>query len=290
MNLPSCPHKYCALYLVMATALITVEARAISEEGFARYQVILSRKPFGDPPHQEAPVEVPPQPVPAAESFARNLRICSITQPVNHQAKVGIVDKGAKNAVFILREGEESPNGIKLVSADVMEEEAVLQKGDEIVMLKLGENPVTQLSKQDLAKRTSARRPTKYADRRKQRREKLLAQKKKAQQKDRVIVKPPAPKYTGDALRKHLQEYNMQAIREGFPALPIELTPEQDLQLVTEGILEPADGGSSPVPAPGIFPPAAAAGLLDNLPEALNDLPIDDLTPEERIELEELFR
>ena len=33
----------------------------------------------------------------------------------------------------------------------------------------------------------------------------------------------------------------MQAIRDGAPALPIALTPEQDAQLVAEGVLPPAE-------------------------------------------------
>jgi hypothetical protein len=49
------------------------------------------------------------------------------------------------------------------------------------------------------------------------------------------------PDLHGQVLEKHLQEYNMQAIREGAPPLPIPLTPEQDAQLVEEGILPPAE-------------------------------------------------
>ena len=41
--------------------------------------------------------------------------------------------------------------------------------------------------------------------------------------------------------QKELQEYNMDLIRSGLPSLPIPLTPEQDKQLVEEGILPPLE-------------------------------------------------
>jgi hypothetical protein len=47
----------------------------------------------------------------------------------------------------------------------------------------------------------------------------------------------PRGAQTGEALKKHLQDYNMEIIRKGLPPLPIPLTPEQDRQLVEEGIL-----------------------------------------------------
>ena len=45
--------------------------------------------------------------------------------------------------------------------------------------------------------------------------------------------------YTGEELEKHLNEYQMDVIRQGLPPLPIPLTPEMDQQLVNEGVLPP---------------------------------------------------
>jgi hypothetical protein len=42
-------------------------------------------------------------------------------------------------------------------------------------------------------------------------------------------------------MEHQLQEYQMQAIREGREPLPIPLTPEIDQQLVNEGVLPPAE-------------------------------------------------
>lgn len=286
MNPIPAPVCFVALAAILA---LPVGARAV-DEGFDRYAVILSRKPFGDAPVEEPP---PPAPAPAAESFARALRVCSITKPEGEgPIRVGIVDKAANNAVYMLREGEESPQGIRLVSANLAEEEAVLQKGDEIALLKLGQEPVTPLSGQEAANRRAAPADAaSYAERRRQRREALLEQ---AAQGNAAIERPP-PKYTGEELRKHLQEYNLEAIRQGLPALPIELTPEQDLQLVREGVLPPPDGMSLPEPAPEPAPapeaprfaaparqtPPAARNLIDSLPPELRDLQIEDLSAEE---------
>jgi hypothetical protein len=55
---------------------------------------------------------------------------------------------------------------------------------------------------------------------------------------------PPKPLYTGEALEKHLKDYQMELIRAGGekgPPLPMELTPEMDDQLVAEGVLAPSE-------------------------------------------------
>ncbi|MFC1497714.1 hypothetical protein ACFLS1_04455 [Verrucomicrobiota bacterium] len=57
-------------------------------------------------------------------------------------------------------------------------------------------------------------------------------------------VEQPASKLKGEELDQHLRKYNLQLIRKGeAPALPIQLTPEEDAQLVKEGVLPPVDGG-----------------------------------------------
>jgi hypothetical protein len=49
------------------------------------------------------------------------------------------------------------------------------------------------------------------------------------------------PPLQGTEMEHQLQEYQMQAIREGREPLPIPLTPEIDQQLVNEGVLPPAE-------------------------------------------------
>ena len=51
----------------------------------------------------------------------------------------------------------------------------------------------------------------------------------------------PKPIYTGEELERHLQDYQMEVIRQGLPPLPVQLTPDRDAQLVAEGLLPPLD-------------------------------------------------
>ena len=55
-------------------------------------------------------------------------------------------------------------------------------------------------------------------------------------------IEVPKPTYTGEALEKHLQEYQMEILRGGtMPPLPVQLSPENDAKLVEEGVLPPVD-------------------------------------------------
>ena len=47
--------------------------------------------------------------------------------------------------------------------------------------------------------------------------------------------------YSGEELEKHLQNYQMEVIRQGLPPLPVQLTADRDAQLVSEGFLPPVD-------------------------------------------------
>ena len=69
-----------------------------------------------------------------------------------------------------------------------------------------------------------------YAERRRQR---MLERQKP--------VEVPKPMYSGEELEKHLQNYQMEVIRQGLPPLPVQLTADRDAQLVSEGFLPPVD-------------------------------------------------
>ena len=45
-------------------------------------------------------------------------------------------------------------------------------------------------------------------------------------------------------LQKHLQDYQMEIIRQGLPPTGVRLTPEQDAQLVREGVIPPPPNDS----------------------------------------------
>ena len=219
---------------LIAGAALAVE----TPPDFTRYQVILDRKPFGTAPI--APVAAPI--VTPENSFAKTIRMSALLETDDGGVRVGLIDTAA-NKNFFLSVGE-TEEGVELVSASYKDEEAVIKKGSEMAVIKLQSGDIQPLSPAEQQARMNApqannadasRRPS-YAERR-------LARLQQRQ----VAPPPPEPKYTGQELEKHLQDYQMEVIRQGLPPLPIPLTPEMDDQLVKEGVLPPAD---QPAPAP----------------------------------------
>ena len=192
---------------------------------FDRYQVILTRKPFGAAPPPQAMEKPPP---PRADSFAKSLRLSMIIETDDGDMRVGFVDNRSGRSYMLI--AGEAQDGIELVSASFEEEEAVLRNGEEMALLKLASGEFQEIAPAEQQGRIeAARNRPSYAERRRQRME-------QAQEEQ----KPIEPKYTGEELTKHLYEYQMEVIRQGLPPLPIPLTPEQDDQLVAEGYLPPA--------------------------------------------------
>ena len=214
-----------SLYISLASVLFATLAWG-SVPSFDRYRVILDRKPFGDPPPE--PVAPRPQPTVSPEqSFARTIRLSAITEREDGSIRVGLVNS-QNNDSFFLSVGE-THDGIELVSASFEDEEAVLKRGSEMVIIKLADGEIQAVTEQQQAERVRARQSS-YEDRRRARREEL---------ERRRAEPPPEPQLTGEALEQHLKEYQMEVIRQGLPPLPIPLTPEMDEQLVSEGVLPP---------------------------------------------------
>lgn len=222
--------KIIVMKILFMAGLFLLAALAWADEAmtFDRYQFILDRKPFGDAPVEVVPVVT----IPPEQSFARTIRMSALIEQDDGSIRVGLIDAAQNNLSFFLSEGE-SANGVDLVSADYENEEAVLRKGEEMVVLKLASGEIQPLSPQQQQDRMSAPRPQRlsYNERRAQR---LQAARQSSEA-------PPQPKYTGEELEKHLKEYQMEVIRQGLPPLPIPLTPEQDAQLVQEGVLPPME-------------------------------------------------
>lgn len=118
--------------LSMATLLAAATAGA-AIEGFDRYQVIMDRKPFGEPP---PPVQAPPPPPPEeTPPWAETYRLCSVYEAEGSNVRVGLLEMKS-NKALILAIGE-AQNGILLLSADVAEETATLSKDGRQVTMKL---------------------------------------------------------------------------------------------------------------------------------------------------------
>lgn len=200
-------------------------ARAATEPfPFDRYRVILDRKPFGALPVQEVAAPTQPQ----AESFAKSLRLSTIIEMDDGSVKVGFVDTRSGKS-YMMAAGE-SQDGIEVITANWTDEEAVLKQGEEMALIKFATGDVRAITpgapgRPSASTASPSSRPT-WEERRRAR----AAPPPPAEP-------PPKPKYTGEELTKHLQEYQMEVIRQGLPPLPIPLTPEMDAKLVSEGVL-----------------------------------------------------
>jgi hypothetical protein len=212
---------------------------------FSRYEVILSRRPFGEPP----PVSntgATEKPVQTGPSFADSLKLVALTYN-RGDVRVGFVDTRQKpQKTYFLFVGDRQ-DGIEVVSASYEDERVVLRKdGDErtLSMASGGgvvesQRPATPADRYGVSG-NRATMASSYSSSGK-RTPRILSAARQARLDERRRRAEQMPELHGKVLEKHLQEYNMQAIRSGAPALPIPLTPEQDAQLVEEGILAPQE-------------------------------------------------
>ncbi len=226
------------LRVVLSVAVLSAAVAAgAASVPFSRYEVILARKPFGEPPPPVPSASagaVAPAP-PPPPSFAKELRLCGLTQSPRWGITAGLVDIRTQKG-YLLRVGE-TDDEIELVDADFDAGAVKLRKGQDTQWLYL-EGSAGAAAAQGGASASAAApsvpagsgAPQSYADRLRARRELAKAP------KVREVV---GPKLTGEELEKYLQQYQMDVIRRGEPALPVPLTPEMDEQLVKEGILEP---------------------------------------------------
>ena len=199
---------------------------------FDRYQVILERKPFGDAASMspDAAAAAPEAPAVPGQSFAVGLRVCSLIDVQGVGPRVGLVDAKA-NRSFFVGNGEESDDGIKLVSANLETEEVILQKGAEMAMLKVQAGPVPG------APGSSSRSDSRHSHGPTPQIAPPTPVPPQTIAPVKMTITSPEPKLKGEELEKHLRDYQMEVIRQGLPPLPIPLTQEMDQKLVNEGVL-----------------------------------------------------
>jgi hypothetical protein len=255
--------------------LATVLAAGGNVADFSRYQVIVDKNLFGEPVAVAIPPAAQPQ-QPPARSFAETLRVSGVIQE-RDGAWVALVDVGSNpNKSSLAKVGEENADGVTVVQADVEGGKVLLKKGDEEKWLSLDQTPAAApaATRSTLPgpagfMRTPASVPTPslnpvnpsvptttsattLAERMKARREAL--ERAKA-----AVTSPPPPAaaaptntltdVTPQERMKKLREYNLDLIRaKGLkgPPLPIPLSPEEDEQLVKEGVLPPQTMAPAP--------------------------------------------
>lgn len=264
-----------AVYSCVLVCLVSVSVAVEESPDFSRYQVIVDKHLFGEPLPEVVPASAQP-PVPPPKPFVDTLRLCGITEE-RDSAYVSMVDVGVNpNKSSYLKVGEEG-DGIKVLQADVVGGRALLKKGDEERWLSMDQpapaapTPVRTLGAPGPSfMRTAPPAPvapvtvnsgamaspssTSIAERLRQRREALERMKAAATSPPPPAVVAPtntAVEMTPQERMKKLREYNLELIKaKGAkgPPLPIQLTPEEDDQLVKEGVLPPQAATPSPEP------------------------------------------
>ena len=210
-------------------------------QDFSHYEVILQKQIFGKPPPE--PVAAPVAATPPGPSWITDYRLAMLVDEGAGQVRAGLVHLRDNSTVSLGINEKHESTGIQLLSADIAQGSALFIKGTDkqpITMAAVGAIPVASAP---APAATPGRMPQGGPGRR--------------FGSGRTMPPPPAPpqpvepKLTGAALEAHLQEYQKEVLRKGMPPLPVALTPENDAQLVHEGVLQPIDAqGNVVVPAP----------------------------------------
>ena len=239
---------------VTARAAPTAASESWQPHPFARYEEIIGRAPFGKPPPAPPPVVLPVAPPPPPPAFVNQLVLCAINRRPDGKVAVGFMDNGQKPPrSYYLDVGDKNGDGYKAVSADYEQATATISKDGTEVPLKMGQNaapagpvtappaapvpttvpavPVAAMPALSIipapSPMPSAMRapPPSYAAR-------LSAL------RGRVPLTALAHPEAKERLAQKMREYNLSLIRQGQqPAGSITLTPEEDAQLVKEGVL-----------------------------------------------------
>lgn len=210
----------------------------VRADSLFKYQVIIDKKPFGEPPKKVEPLVEPAKPS-VVKPFISNLRLTALNTDSEGRVWVGFEDISL-NKSYYLSVGM-TEDGITVVRAIYEEGKVLFAKGGETAWLSMytggfdlsGGEGVEVVPPPPSAS-TNFSSTMSYAEQLKRRKE-ILMKLEEGRQKGGENV----PKLTGEELEKHLREYNLRAIRTGMPPLPIQLTPEEDAKLVEEGVLPP---------------------------------------------------
>lgn len=238
-------HLMFAVSVISLAAVCSAQDEEQAEEQVqynrVRYDVIVARQPFGVEPLVDNATANDPQ----QKQLERELRLCFLMESQSGEVRAGFQNLKAKKGdpkSVILMEGE-SYRAMKLVKIDLENSTATLEYGGKDMTFELSkgkgaaaaaakpQTPAVQQSRPERRFGGGFRRTTPPPE-----------------ETQPAPTQPEAPQLSEEELvrqreevRATLQEYQMEVIRQGMPPLPIQLTPEQDDQLVAEGILEPIE-------------------------------------------------
>lgn len=205
----------------------------------ARYELIVEREPFGSEPLVDEGKEDEKM----AQALEQEYRLCFLLENDAGEVRAGFQNKKPKKGEpksVMLMVGE-SFGSMKLLDIDLKDSSAKLMyKGSE-VSFKL-EKPKVAAAAQPATPTTPVNRSRRFGG------------------GFRRTTPPPEPEPEPDPepqlseeelavqraqVQENLQKYQMDVLRQGMPPLPVQLTPEQDAQLVEEGVLPPIEEGET---------------------------------------------
>ncbi len=200
----------------------------------SRYEVIVERSPFGADPLID---DEEKKNAAAAKALEREYRLCFLLESQSGEVRAGFQNKKPKKGdpkSMMLAVGE-SRDSMKLINIDLKNSSATVQyQGKEVVF---------ELEKAVAAAKPAAPKTPAPPQRR------FGGGFRRTTPPPEPVPQPaPEPEVSPEelaaqreAIQESLRDYQMEVIREGMPPLPIQLTPEQDDQLVAEGVLPPLE-------------------------------------------------
>jgi hypothetical protein len=202
-----------------------------------RYELIVDRAPFGTEPL----VDETKQEAAAAKALEKDYRLCFLMESNDGEVRAGFQNKKAAKGQaksVVLREGE-SYGTLKLLNIDLPNSSAtLLYKGLEVPF---------KLERAKVAAAKPAAKPAQPAQPAQPSR-RFGGGFRRTTPPPEPVAKPEPPQMTAEEIaiqreqvQQNLREYQMEVLRQGMPPLPVQLTPEQDDQLVQEGVLPPIE-------------------------------------------------
>ena len=236
----------CSLLLALSFPL---SSSAAIVNTFARYKVIINRRPFGEPPAKPIANLHPEPEIKTGPSFVDSLKMCAVTRS-GPDTRVGFFDTRAKPPkTYYLYVGEEE-DGIKVIEASYEGESALLLKQGEERWLRMqsldssrDEGTLAAATGSSSGSPNAARSRTSGSGSR-QRLSPARRKRMAIREQRRLAAIARREKETEETIaqrKAELREKNLNYIRAGMPALPLTLTQEEDDQLVAEGILAPQE-------------------------------------------------
>ena len=215
---------------------------------FSQYEIILEKQIFGKPAPE--PVAPPTPTPPPGPSWIHDYRMAMLVDEGNGNARAGLVNLRDNSIVSLSLNATDSTSGIQFLAVDFAQESAVFSKS--------GDRQTIKMSAAAVPVAAAAPSPSRMPPSRGSMGGRRFNNRPMPQPPSAPPQQPAQPRLTGEQLEAHLQEYQKEVLRKGMPPLPVALTPENDAELVREGVLPAlevdAQGNVVPQQAPGMTP------------------------------------